>query len=160
MGLNRTWNSRGSSHPLPSLSMPLSTSKTFACVLGGSSWRTRRSIGAPRAAAAASQGFGGVISLVAGEEGSVSFAAWRSAVENIRQICQNLAKYPSNFPQFQSKFRTCRGGELLQFLELPRVLSLQRSHRLLRNRQLPSQARVRQRTQSERIQVTRLLHTS
>ena len=29
-------------------------------------------------------------------------------VENIRQICQNIAKYPSNFPKFQSKFRTRR----------------------------------------------------
>ena len=32
--------------------------------------------------------------------------------ENIRQICQNIAKYPSNFPKFQSKFRTV--GELLR----------------------------------------------
>jgi len=34
---------------------------------------------------------------------------WNSffaTVENIRQICQNIAKYPSNFPKFQSKFRT------------------------------------------------------
>ena len=35
-------------------------------------------------------------------------------VENIRQICQNMPKSPSNFPKFQSKFRTvpstCRTG--------------------------------------------------
>eukprot|EP01045_Picozoa_sp_COSAG04_P009628 COSAG04_NODE_564_length_12565_cov_220.319028_7_plen_132_part_00 len=30
------------------------------------------------------------------------------AVENIRQICQNIAKYPSNFPKFQPKFSTWR----------------------------------------------------
>ena len=30
------------------------------------------------------------------------------SVENIRQICQNIGKYPSDFPKFQSKFRTGR----------------------------------------------------
>ena len=29
-------------------------------------------------------------------------------VENIRQICQNIAKYPSNLPKFQPKFSTGR----------------------------------------------------
>ena len=33
-----------------------------------------------------------------------------AAVENIRQICQNVAKYPPNSPKFQSKFRTHDGG--------------------------------------------------
>ena len=28
------------------------------------------------------------------------------AAESIRQICQSIAKYPSNFPKSQSKFRT------------------------------------------------------
>ena len=31
-----------------------------------------------------------------------------AAVENIRHICQNIAKYPSYFPEFQSEFRTGR----------------------------------------------------
>ena len=36
------------------------------------------------------------------------------AVENIRQICQNLANYPSNFRKFQSKFRTEGSSEHAQ----------------------------------------------
>ena len=38
-----------------------------------------------------------------------------SPAEKIRQICQNLGKYPSNSPQFQSKFRT---GGLEQLRQL------------------------------------------
>ena len=29
-----------------------------------------------------------------------------TAVENIREICQNIAQYPSKFPKFQSNLRT------------------------------------------------------
>ena len=91
-----------------------------------------------------------------------------STVENIRQICQNIAKYPSSFPKLQSKFGTRgrphgpgshrRNHGLAQRRRQLAIKKLKHRHHLLRKQMLLTI--VNERREKQNVPETRGLGVS